>query len=123
MPSAQFGLGWSLENRRKFAEARDAYAKVTASDNGPTAARAQFQIGETYFAQKQYDDAVKELLKVDILYAYPEWSAPALYDAGRAFELNKQIDQAKQQYRLCLKKYKDSDVAVMCRKRLEALGG
>jgi TolA-binding protein len=123
LPRAQFGLGWSLENRGKLAEARAEYAKVIAADNGATGARAQFQIGETYFAEKQFDVAAKELLKVDILYASPEWAARALYEAGRAFEQTKEIDRAKQQYRDCIKKYKDSDVAAMAGKRLEALGG
>jgi TolA-binding protein len=123
LPRAQFGLGWSLENRGKYAEARAEYAKVIAADNGATGARAQFQIGETYFAEKQFDLAAKELLKVDILYAVPEWAARALYEAGRAFEQTKDVERAKQQYRECIKKYKDSDVAGMAAKRLEALGG
>jgi TolA-binding protein len=122
-PRAHFGIGWSLENRGKYDEARDEYAKVIAADNGITAARAQFQIGETYFAQKQFDAAAKELLKVDILYTAPEWAARALYEAGRAFEQTRDLDRARQQYRDCVKKYKTSDVAPMAQKRLEALGG
>ena len=118
MPRACFGLGWSLENRGKLGEAREAYAKVVARDNGVTAARAQFQIGETWFAEKRYDTAAKELLKVDILYVAPEWAARGLYEAGRAFEQTGDKERAKQQYRECLKKYKDADVAVMARKRL-----
>jgi TolA-binding protein len=122
-PRAHFGIGWSLENRGQYDEAREEYAKVIAADNGITAARAQFQIGETYFAQKQFAAAAKELLKVDILYTAPEWAARALYETGRAFEQTKELDRAKQQYRDCVKKYKTSDVAPMARKRLEALGG
>jgi TolA-binding protein len=123
MPRAYFGLGWSFENRGQYDEARNAYAKVIAGDNGVTAARAQFQIGETYFAQKQFGVAAKELLKVDILYTAPEWAARALYEAGRAFEQTRELDRAKQQYRDCVKKYQASDVAPMAAKRLEALGG
>ena len=64
---------------------------------GPTAARAQFQIGECLFAENKFDDAARELIKVDILYAYPEWSAAALYEAGRCFEeLSNPVDARRQ---------------------------
>lgn len=122
-PLAWFGMGWALENETKYEEARAWYTKVLDGEVSPTAARAQFQIGETWFAQKKFDVAAKELLKVDILYTYPEWSARALYEAGRCFEQLKQIDQARTQYTGCLHKFKDSDVAPLARKRLDALGG
>jgi len=87
---AQFGIGWAHENQGRFAAAIDAYRKVTDRHQGATAARAQFQVGECLYAQKKHEKAIRELLKVDILYAFPEWSAAALYEAGRCFhELNK----------------------------------
>lgn len=120
---AQFGLGWSQENLKKYAEARAWYEKVIESHNGITAARAQFQIGETYFAQSKFEEAARELQKVDIVYDYPEWSAKALYEAGRAFEQLAQVEQAKAQYAACIKKYKDKDPnsAQLCEKRLAEL--
>ena len=59
---------------------------------------------------------------MDIIYAYPEWSARALYEAGMAFEQLKQADQARSQYSLCVKKYKDEPPAKLCEARLKALG-
>ncbi len=120
-PLAWFGIGWSQENQAQYEPARQAYTKVVDNDTSATAARAQFQIGETWFAQKKYDQAARELLKVDILYAYPEWSARALFEAGRCFEQLKQNDEAKKQYALCVKKFKETDVAALAKKRLEAL--
>ena len=95
---AQFGVGWALENQKKYDEARSWYGKVIAQNSSPTAARAQFQIGETYFAQANYDQAAAALLAVADVYAYPEWAARAIFEAGRVFEQMKQPDQAKQQY-------------------------
>ena len=120
---AQFGVGWSLENRKKYDDARGWYGKVTAAHNGPTAARAQFQMGECYFAEGRFDKAAAELLKVEIVYAYPQWSARALYEAGRAFEAMKQADQAKRQYTVCVTKYKDTPSAAQATKRLQELAG
>ncbi len=118
---AHFGMGWSLENRAKLPEARAEYTDTVALDNSETAARAQFQIGETYFSEKQYEAAAKELLKVDILYSAPQWAARALYEAGRAFEQLHQPAQARQQFEACIAKYKDADVAPLAQRRLEAL--
>ena len=118
---ARFGMGWALENQKQYGDARKWYLQVTAGHNGPTAARAQFQIGECYFAERNFERAAKELLSVDIVYGYPEWSARALYEAGRAFEQLGQIDRAKSQYVLCIKKYKDSDSAGLAEKRMKAL--
>jgi len=118
---ARFGIGWSLENRGKYDDARKWYEKVIAEHNGPTAARAQFQIGECYFAEGRFDKAAAELLKVEIVYAYPQWSARALYEAGRAFEAMKQADQAKRQYTVCVTKYKDTPSAAQAAKRLKEL--
>ncbi|MCE9591506.1 MAG: tetratricopeptide repeat protein [Planctomycetes bacterium] len=119
----RFGLGWAHENLKEIDRARECYAAVIESHNGPTAARAQFQIGETYFAQGDYTRAVKELLTVDIVYAYPEWSAPALYEAGRAYEQLNRFGDAKTQYRQCVTKYKETPEARLAGKRLSALGG
>jgi TolA-binding protein len=120
---AQFGVGWALENQKKYDEARKAYEKVTATHNGPTAARAQFQIGETYFAQGKFEDAVKALLAVEDVYGKTEWTPRALYEAGRALEQLKQPDKAKQQYAAVVEKYKDAPEAALAQKALKAIGG
>lgn len=120
---AHFGLGWACENLKEYEEARRYYANVIKTHNGATAARAQFQIGETYFLEEDYARAVKELLAVDIVYAYPEWSAAALFEAGRAFEQLKEPAKAMAQYRQCISKYKDAPEAKLAEKRLKAIGG
>jgi TolA-binding protein len=119
--AANFGLGLSLEARRKYDDARKAYEKVTAVHSGPTAARAQFQIGACYAAEGRHEKAAAELLKVEIIYANPEWAAKALLEAGRQFEAIKQIEQAKQQYAACAAKYKGSPPAEQAAKRLKEM--
>jgi len=118
---AQFGLGWACENQQRHDEAMKAYRKVIDRHNGPTAARAQFQIGECLFAKKQLDDAVRELLKVDILYAYPEWSAAALYEAGRCFEDLGKAAEARAQFEQVQQKYPQTQWAKLAAQRLTAM--
>ncbi len=120
---AQFGVGWALENLKKYDDARGAYQKVIASTNGETAARAQFQTGETYLAEQKFEQAIPALLAVEDVYAYPKWSARALFEAGRAFEQLKQLDQAKQQYTQLVTKYKDAPEAGLAQDRLKTIKG
>lgn len=118
---ARFGLGWSYENQGRHDEAIEQYREVVARHKGPTAARSQFQIGECLYAKRAFEEAVRELLKVDILYAYPEWSAAALFEAGKCFEELGRVDDAREQYRRVAEHYAESDWAAMSRQRLDAI--
>ncbi|HKQ50712.1 MAG TPA: tetratricopeptide repeat protein [Phycisphaerae bacterium] len=118
---AVFGLGWARENQGRHDEAIKAYRDVVARHKGPTAARAQFQIGECLFAKKQYEEAVRELLKVDILYDYPEWSAAALYEAGRCFTKLAKSAEARAQFKTVVEKYGDTQWSALAAKQLAEL--
>lgn len=120
---AHFGLGWAMENTQQYDEARKHYAAVTDATNTQLAARAQFQTGETYFKQAQWEPAARELVKTALVYGYPEWSARALYEAGQAYEQLKRPDDAKRQYREVVDKYQDHAVAKLAADRLKAMGG
>ncbi len=118
---AQFGLGWARENQQRYDEAIAAYREVVQRHKGVTAARAQFQIGECLFARKKLSEAVRELLKVDILYAYPEWSAAALYEAGRCFEQMGKPVEARAQYKTVSAKHSGTRWAELATQRLAAV--
>ncbi len=118
---AQFGLGWARENQRRYDDAIKAYKPVVERHQGPTAARAQFQIGECLFARKQYKDAVRELIGVDIHYGYPEWSAAALFEAGRCFEELGQPVEARRQFQEVASRFSESKWAKLAGKRLEVV--
>ena len=120
---AQFGVGWARENQRRYDEAITAYRAVIQRHKGGTAARAQFQIGQCRFAQKQLDEAARELLKVDILYAYPQWSAAALFEAGRCFEQMGKTVEARTQYTTVRDKYSKTRWAELAAQRLTAVSG
>ena len=120
---AHFGVGWAHENRKQYAPARESYGKVIAAHNGETAARAQFQIGETFLAESKFEEAIPALLAVEDVYAYPKWAAKALFEAGRAFEELKQAEEAKAQYTAVVGKYEVSPEANLAQERLVALKG
>jgi len=120
---AQFGVGWARENQKRYDEAIDAYRQVTSRHQGPKTARAQFQIGECLFAKQRYDEAVRELLKVDILYAYPEWSAAALYEAARCFEKLGMVVEARAHFKQVVDQHKQTRWAELATQRLTEIAG
>jgi TolA-binding protein len=92
----------------KLQEARQAYQKVLRSPNGSkteTAAMAQWMIGETFFLQEHYEAAIREYLRVEVLYAYPHWQAGGLLQAGKCYEQLGQWKEAGDVYARLLKLY------------------
>jgi cellulose synthase operon protein C len=84
------------------------------------AANAQLMIGETYYHQKNYDTALREYLKVDILYAFPGVQAAALLQAGKCHELLGEWKQAAEVYARLSKQYPDTSFAKEATQRLSA---
>jgi len=90
-------IGRCLSARGELSDAREAYLRVVRASTdhkSETAARAQWMIGETYMHQKQYEQARREYLRGVTLYAYPEWQARSLLQAGKCHELQGQWEQA-----------------------------
>ena len=112
---ARFGIAWAAEHQGRHDSAMQEYGQVVARHEGATAARAQFQIGECLYAMKRYDDAVKQLLRVDILYAYPEWSAAALYEAGRCLAEQGKVTEANARFDEVITRFADSRWATLAK--------
>ncbi|HVX09828.1 MAG TPA: tetratricopeptide repeat protein [Pirellulales bacterium] len=106
----------------RFDDARAAYGRVVASEVGAkteTAAKAQWMTGETYFHQKNYEAALREYLRVDILYAYPVWQAAALFEAAKCHEHLGEPKQAAELYEKLIKSYPESPLAKDAVERLK----
>ncbi|MSR59843.1 MAG: tetratricopeptide repeat protein [Planctomycetaceae bacterium] len=105
-------LGRSLKAQGKWPEAREAFERVIKDPHGKsteTAAKSQFMIAETWHHQKNFEAALKEYLKVDILYKFPALQAPALYEAGVCQEALGQWKDAAKTYDELLKNYAAND--------------
>jgi len=114
-------IGRALAAQGKFDQARRAYREVIHSSQGSkteTAAMAQWMIGESYFHQKQYEQARNEFLRTEILYAYPRWQAGALLQAGKCHELLTEWRQAAELYVRLLQKYPETTFTEEATRRL-----
>jgi TolA-binding protein len=122
-PEARYGLGLALQNQGQYPQAVAEYRRVTDETGTETAARAQFMIGECYFLQKDHAEAVRQFLKGAYGYPYEEWVGNCHFEAARCFEILKQIDQARQSYRVLVAKYPTHEKAKLAADRLKELGG
>ena len=114
-------LGRCHAGQAMFQEARVAYERVVRSTSGgktETAAMAQWMIGETYFHQKDYRTALKEYLRVEILYAYPKWQAAALLQAGKCCEQLGHWSLAAKYFERVVSEYGGTEFKVEAEKRL-----
>lgn len=118
---ADYLLGRYYANHARFTDAREAYERVIRSTTGgrtETAAMAQWMIGETHFHQKNYDEAIKAFHRVEILFAYPDWQAAAMLQAGKCYEQKAQWELAIKVYAQLLKEYPRSPHADDAAQRL-----
>jgi TolA-binding protein len=116
-------LGRCLAAKGKFSEAREAYGRVIRSQLGgktETAAMAQWMIGESYFHQKNYEAAIREYLRLEILYAFPTWQGGALLQAAKCHEALGEWPQAVELYARLLKNYPQTTFAEEATRRLQS---
>ena len=121
---ADYVVGRALAAQADFDGARKSYLKVVRSPTGgktETAAMAQWMIGETYFHQENYDAALREYLRVEILYSYPRWQAAAVLQAGKCEELLGRKKEAAEMYARLIKAYPNTEFTEEGKQRLHAL--
>ncbi len=117
-------VGRCLANRAEFEKAREAYLRVIRSPQGAkteTAAKAQLMIAESYFHQKNYEAALREFLRLEILYDFPALQAAAVMQAAKCRELLGEPAEAAKLYEHLLSEYPQSEFTADATARLETL--
>jgi TolA-binding protein len=118
---ADYHTGRALQNLARFDEAREAYRRGMAGRSDENAAQCQFMIGETLFHQRRFAEALREFLKVEILYAFPHWQAAALLEAGKCHESLEEWTRATETYNRILEKYSKTPHVPEARERRSAV--
>ncbi len=116
-------LGRCLSNRGEFEPARETYRRVIQSRQGEkteTAAKAQLMIAESYYHQKNYQQALREYLALEILYDYPTWQAAAVFQAAKCHEMLGEWKQAAEEYARLLADYPNTSFLEDAKERLQA---
>ncbi|MDA1052849.1 MAG: tetratricopeptide repeat protein [Planctomycetota bacterium] len=118
---ADYVIGRCLSMQARFPEAREAFTGVVRSTTGgrtETAAMAQWMIGESFFHQQEYRDAIRAYHRVVSLHAYPPWQAAALLQAGKCHEQTDEWREAVKLYTQLLRDYPNTEYAADASERL-----
>ena len=65
------------------------------------------------------NEALLAYLQVDIQYKFPEWQAPALFQAGMCHEALKEWKQALKTYQDFLKRFPEHELAARVKERIQ----
>lgn len=121
---AYYVVGRCLAAQGQFEQAREAFERVIDSlgrARTETAAKAQFMIAESYMHQEDYRAALREYLKLDVLYDYPRWQAAAVLQAAKCYEQIGMTEQAVREYRRVVEYYGETPFAAAAAERLEQM--
>lgn len=110
--------------KARMDEARDLLSSIVrgAGSVAELRPRAQWLIGETYFLQTRYAEAIDAYRRVDTLDAEGQWAAASLLQAGKAFEKLERSREAATCYTALLTRFGGSSHASQARTRLAHLG-
>ncbi len=115
-------LGRAYAAQADFDSARQWYKKTLEAPEAvgsETAAMARWMLGESYFHQEKYPQALAEYLQVDG--HFPHWHAAALLQSGKAEQAQGQWKRAADFYQKLLELYPDSELNAEANRRLVAM--
>ena len=139
LAEAYYELGWAEQNLDQSAEALEAYEEAATRSRGEVGARARFMMGEIYFGQKEYEQAVRQFQRVMFGYGAQQapaevknWQAKAAFEAGRIAETQisgaqepqrrlQLVADAKKYYGEVVRSHPQHDLAAQAQQRLQVL--
>lgn len=111
--------------RANFAEAEKQFRAVldrAAGNKTLAAAQSQFYLAETALIQKNYPLAIKEYIRMAILFpGFPDLQSAALYQAGQCDEVQGNVEQAIQNYENLIRLYPESEFSKKAKERVQIL--
>lgn len=105
-----------------WATARLAFEMVVREhQNHDIAPAAQFQIGQTYYHEKDFEDAFRELEKVAVQWPQSDRAPAALFRAGAIAEELNNVVRAREYYTRVRDAYRDTDEGRQAVQKLNTL--
>ena len=109
--------------KTKFDQARALLEQIIRTQGTETAlrGRSQWLIGETFFLQRQYANAIEAYRKVEGIDPTGPWVAASMIQAGKSFEQLGYTVEASTCYGNLVTRFSETSHAELARKRLAAL--
>ena len=86
LDEARYGVALALQNQDRLDEAKAVFKQVT--DNQPdseTAMKSWFMMGQCWFAQKKYAEAIDCFSEVAFGFKHDQWQPLSYFEAGRCY--------------------------------------
>lgn len=116
---AVFVQAKSLQQQAQFDDARRLYGDVLAEQRDELSAKAQFMIAETFLHQREYRSALREYLKVEILYSQPQWQSMALLQIMKCHQALGEPKEAREAYGKLLERFPETEAAKQAAQSIE----
>jgi len=121
-PDDAYKNAYDLYNKGNIPAAREEFKRfLGAHPKSKYAENAHFWLGECYFSEKKYDEAILEFDEVIKKFPKGNKVPDALYRQGMAFLEMKDTMNAKLIFKEVVKRYPKSDQATRARKKLQEL--
>lgn len=121
-PDDAYKKAYDLYNKGNIPQARDEFKRfLEAFPKSKYAENAHYWLGECYFSEKKYDEAILEFDEVIKKFPKGNKVPDALYRQGMAFLEMKDTMNAKLILKEVVKRYPKSDQATRARKKLQEL--
>lgn len=139
LAEALYERGFAKQNLNQLDAALADYEQAAEQSRGAVGARARFMRGEVLFTQKNYDEAVKEFLRVMFGFGGAQapdevksWQAKSGYEAARCRDVQiglartpaekaKALEEAKRYYSYVVQQHPNSNLVPAAKKRLDEL--
>tara|TARA_B100000579_G_C22730074_1_gene803759 strand:- start:283 stop:1200 length:918 start_codon:yes stop_codon:yes gene_type:complete len=121
--NASFGLALAIEKGGEPKLAIPIYKDLlNATDVDLWSVRSRYQLGNSYFELKQYEEAVVEFVNLEINYPqYPNWQAMSVIGVGRVLMEQDKKKQAAERFKEVLVKYDDDEALKIAQNYLDKL--
>ncbi len=123
---AKLGMAHALYQQKEYEKAIEVYQALMSHQGGvlspPIAARALYGLGNCYFKQGEFEEALVSYLKVVVLYYdFEDWVKKSIFSSGLCYERLGDLKRAKATYQELMEKYPKSEYAKMAEERLKGI--
>jgi TolA-binding protein len=115
-------LGLLLQSEGEHRKAIEQFGRAVSQGNPDVAARAQYEIGQTYTLLKDYQQGTVELLKVAYLYPQQQrWVQRSLFQAAANYEQERKWQEALAIYQKIVKEVAAAELREQAAQKIEQL--
>jgi len=103
-----FNLATYYYKEKNYDEAKKYYGNILNVENGPYKDTATYRIGQIYFNSKDYSKALRNFMKIELLYEESSLREAAKLKIAMIYEIQKEDEKAKKTYEDFYKIYPES---------------